>query len=807
MENFQRKEKCVLEIKNCREEKEHLHQDIELLYVLEGKLEINLQGQKFLMASEDVLIINANKRHYLRSEGSVLYAKLTIHYDLVSDILNKFDLMFVCNSQENTDAAFDGLRRLLQQLLRHYLENEGVKKDFLHISLCYQIMDYICTHFLISSASELGDSESEKYRHRLRQIENYIGANYRSAISLKELAEKLYLSNGYLSRFFKKNYGMSFAEYLTNVRLHHAVDQLLYTDAPITRIVYDNGFASAAIFNKAFKKEYSETPSAVRKRAMKIAQQEEKQLSEEMQKKLENVLWKEVQTEDPASEKSVYAEVSAAAARPLKRIWSKVINIGPAQDLLRSDVQEHVFLLREQLKFEYVRFWSPFSKEMLVDINNPEHKYNFSRLDSIFDFLLKYDIRPFIELENKPRRMEKSTKISLIYEVVESVDSLDNWRALLEAFIRHLVSRYGREEVKTWKFELWLDMDKLRNELMVLYYFEKMKISREIIHRCAGAKIGGGGLHGYGKTTGKNVSHIRAFYNKMRAEDPILDFITLYSYGYDVSEENGVQISRVSRDSDFIRHTVENLLRDMKKEPGDIEILLSEWNLTISDRNLINDSCFKGAYVMKNAIDLIGYVDVMAYFRGTDRTAECYDTDDFLFGGAGLLNRNGVPKPAMFAFWFLNQLYSNDVGKGGNYLVTEDGHGNYGIVCHNCKKLSYNYYHIEEDQLDREHMSKYFEDLDELSLRFKLLDIEEGLYQQKIYRVNENNGSVQRVWREMEFASDLSREDIHYIQRVCQPKLSMQKVRAAGQPLELELRLQPNEIAYISLTHIETNEN
>ena len=71
--------------------------------------------------------------------------------------------------------------------------------------------------------------DQDKFDERIRQINNYIRANYSQPISLKELADQLYLSNGYLSRFFKRNYGMSFAEYLTNVRLFHAVDDLLYT--------------------------------------------------------------------------------------------------------------------------------------------------------------------------------------------------------------------------------------------------------------------------------------------------------------------------------------------------------------------------------------------------------------------------------------------------------------------------------------------------------------------------------------------------------------------------------------------------
>lgn len=88
MEEFQRREKVLLEIVETREEKEHFHQDIELLYVLEGKIELYIDGQKIVMYDEDVMIINANKRHYLKSLGEVLYVKLTIMYELFSDILN-----------------------------------------------------------------------------------------------------------------------------------------------------------------------------------------------------------------------------------------------------------------------------------------------------------------------------------------------------------------------------------------------------------------------------------------------------------------------------------------------------------------------------------------------------------------------------------------------------------------------------------------------------------------------------------------------------------------------------------------------
>ena len=141
--------------------------------------------------------------------------------------------------------------------------------------------------------------------------------------------------------------------------------------------------------------------------------------------------------------------------------------------------------------------------------------------------------------------------------------------------------------------------------------------------------------------------------------------MTLYCYAYDSREENGKIISGPSSDDNFVSHMIDNAERDQGELLTDRKICLTEWNLTFSDRNLINDSCFKGAYLMKNYIAMLGRVDMAAYFRGTDRVSESYDTDAFLFGGTGLLTRTGIYKPMAFAVYFLNRLYSQYIGKGG----------------------------------------------------------------------------------------------------------------------------------------------
>ena len=106
------------------------------------------------------------------------------------------------------------MRETLKKLLNHYLSTRGGVANFGHIALCYQVMDLLSSYFLVRTGDRHLEDGADRFENRLSQINNYIRANYNQSISLNDLASQLYLSVGYLSRFFKKNYGMNFAAYL-----------------------------------------------------------------------------------------------------------------------------------------------------------------------------------------------------------------------------------------------------------------------------------------------------------------------------------------------------------------------------------------------------------------------------------------------------------------------------------------------------------------------------------------------------------------------------------------------------------------
>jgi len=204
-------------------------------------MEIRVESDIFHLKQDDVIVVNPNKKHSYKCSEDILMASFHISFQKLSSFLESSLILFWCNSTID-------------------------KNDFYEYSLFYQLLNLLTNNFLINNADEHFHDKDNKYDDRINEITNYIRGNYNKPISLNDLARQLHLSNAYLSRYLKKQLGMNFIDCLNNVRLHYALEDLLYTDATITRASLDNGFANTAVFNKLFKATYNTTPSAYLKK-------------------------------------------------------------------------------------------------------------------------------------------------------------------------------------------------------------------------------------------------------------------------------------------------------------------------------------------------------------------------------------------------------------------------------------------------------------------------------------------------------------------------------------------------------------
>ena len=801
-----KKENFRIEICDRADEGLMSHLDIELLFVVEGSLEVSVENRVSHLDQDDVFVINSGKKHRILASEGALFLRIQTDPQLVREATGSAEVIFLCDSKGSENTHYDELRTLLRRMLDHYVESPDYTRYFSYQADCYGVLDRLVSHFMMNMKDVSEVHESDRYEERLRQINNYIDANYDQDISMKELSEKLFLSNGYLSRFFKKNYGTNFAGYLMNVRVFHAADDLLYTDLPITRVAYNNGFTTAAQFNKAFKKVMNKTPSDFRKQSQASATPEQEQHRARLTERLERVVVNgERDTGEKREEPSQQAaSFSAEESVRMAPWWGRIINFANADNLRDSEIRQHLLMLRQGLGFTYVRIWSLFLETMYI---RPEdERYNFSQADSVLDFILEQGMKPYIDLGLKPRRLHygagRSAETSFQDEVPAQSERFtkENWKRLIGAFLRHLGHRYGPHEMDDWYFELWFNEDRRDSEQGMEDYLAYFGIARRLIKGFnANIQFGGYGIRmDFGHE--RRVQFLRRW--KESGDPP--DFLSVMYYSYERGEDGLDRYARRTTDNDALLHRIQKE-KQVIQEAGmaDLPLHLNEWNLTPSVRNYINDSVFKGAYIVKNVIDMYGLVDEMGYGAGSDRAYGSFDTPELLYGGTGLLSRDGIMKPAAFAYEFLGRLLPYFVGKGKDYLVTTDRHDDFAIVCHNQQQLNYNYFLTAERELERDKLWRYFVGRKNAEITVTLTDVPEGSYRVKTYRVNEENGSVLSLWRDLSFDNELSRNDVKYLRRASEPKLTIRTQQTERNALTIREELRPNEFALIRVLKIE----
>lgn len=782
----------------------HYHQDPEIIYIMKGKMEIKIDEAVYQLKEGDFILINANKRHSCVGMPDILAARFFIDFHMLAEHMGTLQLMFWCNTAADRNDAYDEVRKLLDRILSCYSVQE--EKGALYLNaLYYELLYRLASHFMVKADDVRVNQENSQDQIRIRQIQNYIQANYQTQISLNDLAQRLYLSNVYLSKYIKKHLGLTFLEYLNNVRLFHAVDELLYTNKSITRIAMDNGFPTSAAFIKVFRNMHCEAPSQYRKRMQKHppASHREPELKEKNLSLIQEYLKsrQDEEQENDSREQICSADVSQYEIQ--NAVWNQAVNVGEAYTLLQSEVQNQLIQIQRETGMVYVRIWNLLSREQCMDENGG---INFRRLDIVLDFIVDHHMKPYIELSG-----------SLDTQGQGMLDDA-GFRDMIREFCLHLINRYGLEEVEGWYLEYWSDSGSGMSKEDGAYYRCFEVIYRTFKEITPEIRVGGAGfLLGYENDFCHDIFRIW----KRRTIQP--DFLSFRSHQYISIVEDERVYGRKSIDSSYMKNQMQLLREIMDEEGFEVpELHITEWNFTDSNQNVFNDSCAQGAYVVKTCISMLGSVDFMAYWHGLDIGSEhysqripgkgnsagqeraqpvYYDSRAVLNGGSGMISRDGIRKPSFYAFQFMNRLQNHIVCRDANSIVTSNGRGRFTIVCHNYKKFSSQYAFCKEEEIQIDEMDQYVEDMEPLKQKFCLKNIKDGTYQVKVHYMNKENGSAQDIWRKMEYQKVLSKDEIEYIKRRAMPSMEIRTVQVNDGTLELENVLQPQEIRLLDIQY------
>ncbi len=776
----------------------HFHQNLEIIYVLEGGAEIQIESETYNLDKGDFLLVNANKRHSLRStKEEVLLASFRINFSMLAEYMGTNQLLFWCNTTADKSESYEQLKKVLDRMLNRFYDKEKEGAIYLN-SIYYEAIYLLVAYFMIKADDARMKENFTPDNSRIFEIQNYVQANYQKQLSLNDLAKKLYLSNAYLSKYIKKHFGLSFLEYVNNVRLFHAVDELVYSEKKITRIALDNGFPTTAAFNKAFKEIYNMTPSAYRSTVHKEERQSENEESkQELDQRVKEYLEGKTPVEDDTATRNMNLfVVDAKNTTEWKKPWDKIINMGNIDSLLNYDVQSQLLMMQKEIGFSYVRIYNIFMQDMYDEKISGDNKYNFSRIDRGLDFLVEHQLKPYIELAFKPTEVNYTINSSVGDRYNEIIfHDKDSYVEVMKEFASHIANRYGVDEIESWYFELWKD-DRLNMLDANGWYFDCFEIGYQALKKISSKiKVGGAGF-----ALGYDKYQYRALIQNWKTRDIKPDFISVYAYSYLLLQQDGVYFGKRSLDNSFVKNQLE-LFKDVLKAEEFVpdELHITEWNFTISNRNCINDSCAQGAYIVKTCIESIGEADMMGYWHGSDLHTEYYDSGAVLYGDNGLLTRDGIKKPSFYAFHFLKFLKNGMLGKTDNALLTTDGRGVYTIACHNCKKFNYRYTMKDEKDIQVDDIDSLYEDTDSIHLKFQINNVENGDYVMRVFYVNEDNGSIQNIWKDMDYISNLSKGEVEYMRRSANPKVDMRRITVEDHILRIDTKLKAHEIKVLDI--------
>ncbi|MFT8347556.1 GH39 family glycosyl hydrolase [Clostridium saccharoperbutylacetonicum] len=779
-----------IDIFKSMEKEKHLHNFLELLYAIKGEVFVKVEANEYIMKKDDLLLINENNRYKYKTLDDAILICISISYIELCKIIEYRAIKFNCNSVIDHENDFAKLRQNINKILDSILKNE---KKLTLISLQIDLIDKLVNQFTVTDDTTA--SSKNKHSDRLNEITNYIYKNYNKQITLNDLANKEFLSVPYLSKFIKEQLGVTFTQYLNSIRLNYALEEVINTDLPLTQVALENGFATTFTFNKYFKETFNMTPSEYRKK-FKTTNKINNKTIIEVKEEIESCLTQSDFQENLNNQSVNEIKIEINNNIIVKKHYNKIINIGYARDILQSLLQEHILILRNEIKFEYARFWGIFNEDM--NIESKENDYNFYKIDKILDFIMSTGMKPFIDLMPKAKKISKHPEEDLSLEIeVVKFRSLEEWKKLIHKFIVHCINKYGKEEVEKWYFEV------SRNENISIagtdkdenvVYFEIFDvIYNKIKEMLPNAKVGGPG----GNFTKSNALTFFRDWRKYKAKP---DFVSIFIYPYTMLIKGGETGAQNSSEKNYFL----NKLKSIKKNVINLgylpdEIIISEWNSTVSNRNYTNDSCSKGAYIIKNVLDSIGKADKLGYWLASDISGEYLDTDLLLQGGSGLISKNGIKKPSFYAFSFLERLSENIVQKGENYIMTRNGNNSFTMICHNYKHFNNSYLFNSEENINLSELENFYEDENEQLITFIISNIQNGKYRMKSYILNEDHGSVLNEWMKLETDNHLKIDEIDYLKGISIPKLKVGYVEVSEGILNYTLNLLPHEVRLITL--------
>lgn len=339
---------------------------------------------------------------------------------------------------------------------------------------------------------------------------------------------------------------------------------------------------------------------------------------------------------------------TTAAPAPFEHRWKRSFGSGHSSLTLRPDWRQHYKHARTQLGLSGVRYHGLFDDDMGPVVPAPG-QYNFSLVDSTWDFLIAQGTHPVVELSFMPAFIANCTwhghckqdkigcegywctqcsghgvgpivnkeapqqchALEFWYQGIKQVpyqNDYSRWHDLVRTTAQHAVDRYGLDEVQRWSFEVWNELWGLRFPLDYMALYNASARAIKSVH--PSLRVGGPATAA--------LAHVADFVQQCEEHQIPYDFVSTHHYPTDSCPKGA------SWDPDCF---IDDVLASRAAVAPTTPYYLTEYNVGCCLGYVGHDVSTAAAFIFRTVSALNDHLELYSYWYALAR--DCLNSNTY----------------------------------------------------------------------------------------------------------------------------------------------------------------------------------
>ncbi|MGW0808606.1 GH39 family glycosyl hydrolase [Nonomuraea sp. NPDC002799] len=363
----------------------------------------------------------------------------------------------------------------------------------------------------------------------------------------------------------------------------------------------------------------------------------------------------------------------------LSDAWRLCVGTGRFELALRRDYQDSLALVQREIGFRYIRGHGLLSDGAGVhqpyEYGGSRHvRHSFTYVDQVIDAYLDLGIAPFLELGFMPSGLASGDQTVFWWQGnVTPPSSWQEWAALVRATVRHLIDRYGLEQVRTWPIEVWNEpnlKDFWQDADEAAYHRLYEVTARTIKDVDASLQVGGPAI-----SPGSDGWMTR-FADFVTERSVPVDFVSRHAYTSGPAQHVPFGVHQTLAPASGLLEQFATPRRQLQGTPlADLPVHITEFNSSYRPDNPLHDTALNAAYLAPVLAAGGDLVDSFSYWTFSDMFEEAGIPTSIFHGGFGLLTHRQIKKPTYHLYAFMARMGEHVLACGDDHLVTRDAAG------------------------------------------------------------------------------------------------------------------------------------